>query len=320
MGLYAVSPVGDVILEETWTKDVETPSGDLGLLAGRLQLVDTQTGDAVRAFEDSCEYYVAYETELIETVPECLNYVQPSDMQFSADGSRVALLGSNRSAAVYDTATGERLWDHPPDPELPFFSRFTNQGAISPDGSIFVAALDLDGDGTTEFTVVDIDDGETVATWVISSSITDALFHPTEPVLFVALGASDVQVIDTTSWEVVRTLERAQGGAVRALALSPDGRVLAASSDDRILRLWDWNAGTISSEIEVVDARQIVFLDDDHIFLVSFDGNSATLTLDREELAAIGRVRLTRSFTEEECDTYGIDPCPTLEDIKSGSA
>lgn len=41
------------------------------------------------------------------------------------------------------------------------------------------------------------------------------------------------------------------------------------------------------------------------------------LTIDPDQLMASARQRLTRSFTESECSTYEIDPCPTLEELKS---
>lgn len=42
-------------------------------------------------------------------------------------------------------------------------------------------------------------------------------------------------------------------------------------------------------------------------------------TLDPEELKSIALDRLTRGFTEEECGTYEVDPCPTLQEMWDGS-
>ncbi len=42
------------------------------------------------------------------------------------------------------------------------------------------------------------------------------------------------------------------------------------------------------------------------------------MTLDVETLLETARSRLTRTFTPEECNTYDIDPCPTLEELRVG--
>jgi hypothetical protein len=41
-------------------------------------------------------------------------------------------------------------------------------------------------------------------------------------------------------------------------------------------------------------------------------------TLNTATLVSLARDRLTRGFRPEECATYDIDPCPTLEEMKSG--
>ena len=50
-------------------------------------------------------------------------------------------------------------------------------------------------------------------------------------------------------------------------------------------------------------------------------GNPSAIvtTLDPEDLAAIGTAKVTRAFTETECLTYDINPCPTtLEALRNG--
>ena len=43
------------------------------------------------------------------------------------------------------------------------------------------------------------------------------------------------------------------------------------------------------------------------------------VTIDTDELLEIARNSLTRGFTEDECDRYKFDPCPTLEQVRSGA-
>ncbi len=42
------------------------------------------------------------------------------------------------------------------------------------------------------------------------------------------------------------------------------------------------------------------------------------LTIDNEKLLDLARSRVTRGFSDTECSTYQIDPCPTLEEIRGG--
>ncbi len=62
------------------------------------------------------------------------------------------------------------------------------------------------------------------------------------------------------------------------------------------------------------------FLDDSHLLLVPIGNAEAiVITLDPEDLADVGKARVTRAFTETECLTYGIEPCPTtLDELRGG--
>jgi len=85
-----------------------------------------------------------------------------------------------------------------------------------------------------------------------------------------------------------------------------------------------WSVADHSLLVDVgfdgANIRFVRFLDDTHLLLVPQVASSAiVVTLDPLELAAVALAKVTRSFTETECLTYDIDPCPTtLEALRNG--
>ncbi len=63
-------------------------------------------------------------------------------------------------------------------------------------------------------------------------------FSPDGRYLAAGGAASAVHLIDTTSWQVIRTFEGHSSG-VTSVAFSPDGRRLASGAADDTVRLWD---------------------------------------------------------------------------------
>ena len=61
------------------------------------------------------------------------------------------------------------------------------------------------------------------------------------------------------------------------------------------------------------------WLDESHIVVGTANGPWTTISLDSEVLLETARSRVRRGFTELECQTYRIDPCPTLEEMQVGS-
>ncbi|MGQ9733976.1 MAG: WD40 repeat domain-containing protein, partial [Candidatus Bipolaricaulia bacterium] len=57
-------------------------------------------------------------------------------------------------------------------------------------------------------------------------------------------GGSSVQLIDTSSWRVVRTFE-SHSWSVFSVAFSPDGKLLASGSGDWTIKLWEVSTGDL---------------------------------------------------------------------------
>ncbi len=87
------------------------------------------------------------------------------------------------------------------------------------------------------------------------------------------------------------------------------------------MRVWNVSDRSLHTEasFNVDQIRSVMFIDDSHLLVVPrVEPVALVLTLDPAELADIGTARLTRGFTENECVTYSIEPCPTLEELRGG--
>jgi WD40 repeat protein len=75
--------------------------------------------------------------------------------------------------------------------------------------------------------------------------VASVVFSPDGRYLAVGTGGgSSVQLIDTSSWQVIRTFE-GHTSWVNSVAFSPDGRLLASGSDDDTIKLWEVASGSL---------------------------------------------------------------------------
>jgi hypothetical protein len=63
----------------------------------------------------------------------------------------------------------------------------------------------------------------------------------------------------------------------------------------------------------------VAFIDDTHLAVSPQGGGLLFMTIDASELVKLVRASLTRTFTDTECKTYGIERCPTLEQVRAGN-
>jgi len=73
-------------------------------------------------------------------------------------------------------------------------------------------------------------------------SVNSVAFSPDGKYVAEGGGGSSVQLIDTDSWNVVRTFE-GHTDKVLSVAFSPDRKLLASGSDDNTIKLWDVSTG-----------------------------------------------------------------------------
>jgi len=130
-------------------------------------------------------------------------------------------------------------------------------------------------------------------------------------------GFKGVMVVDTGSWKVVPVL-KGDEGSIKDVEISPDGTVIGSAGQDGFVRTWDLASGAPLQAFSVGEppAQDVEFLDDDRLLVRGYSGPILMYTLDSDRLLEIARSRVTRGFTQTECQTYHIDPCPDLAAIQ----
>ncbi|NNF09438.1 MAG: WD40 repeat domain-containing protein [Acidimicrobiia bacterium] len=141
--------------------------------------------------------------------------------------------------------------------------------------------------------------------------------------LFLMDGGGWVHEYETTDWQPVRAWE-AQESTARGISISQDDSRLAVSGEDGLVVIWDLAADdpVMLDRIPVAGDRvsDIVWIGEDRMGAAALVGDlwewqvvelSAGAVVD-EAIAS-----LVRGFTPEECDTYAIEGCPTLEEIRN---
>jgi serine/threonine protein kinase/DNA-binding SARP family transcriptional activator/WD40 repeat protein len=135
-----------------------------------------------------------------------------------------------------------------------------------------------------------------------------------------------VWVFETMSWKLVAAWE-AHNGMPRSLTTSKDGQLLVTTGNDDYINIWD--ISEILDRTDVFGPPQLIdkipapkpsgatWLSDDRLAaFLAFDAKWLEVPLALQGLVAEAVDQLTRSFTAEECETYKIDPCPTLDEIR----
>jgi WD40 repeat protein len=97
------------------------------------------------------------------------------------------------------------------------------------------------------------------------------------------------------------------------LDVSPDSRSIVTTGPDGLVRLWDARDGSLLQAVSMGEdyGKAVAFTDDRRVVVGTLNGLVAGLTFDIDELVQIGRTRVTRTLTDQECRTYlHLDACP----------
>jgi WD40 repeat protein/transcriptional regulator with XRE-family HTH domain len=228
--------------------------------AGLVTLWDAITGEALRTFTETGEpaaiYALSFSSDgtrlvsasadgsvrvwdlatgqisltiLIQLTPppDTFTIFNIHDVAFSSDGTRLATVGPDKTAKVWDSVTGEELLT------LAGHKEAILALSYSPDGTRIATAS---YDATTK--VWDAETGAELLTLSGNASRhTGVAFTPDGMRLAVVSDDGTAKAWDASTGQLLFTLS-GHSSAVRAVAFSPDGIYIATASDDATARIW----------------------------------------------------------------------------------
>ena len=106
-------------------------------------------------------------------------------------------------------------------------------------------------------------------------------------------------------------------GHLRAAAFGPGDRLIAVA-DLEALRIIDLASGQVLHTRRIGRVSDVHWFDDESVLIGTFPGEWVRLSLDNDEIVAEAAAGLLRTFTDQECAAYRIDPCPSLEELRGG--
>ncbi|MCO5189632.1 MAG: hypothetical protein M9918_15730 [Anaerolineae bacterium] len=230
---------------------------------------------------------------------------------FSPDGVLIVTASGDGSAKVWDVSTSEEV------ASLNGHTDAVLSAAFSPDGALIVTAR---GDRSAK--VWDVANGAAVASLHgHTGSVNTAAFSPDGALVVTASGDGSAKVWDVASGVEVASLD-GHTDWVNSAVFSPDGTLVVTASNDESAKVWDVANGLAVASLDghADEVNSAAFSPDGALIVTaSWDGSAKVWSIypTLESKIAVARERLSRGFTDAECQSFFRDDlasCPRTVD------
>ena len=226
-----------------------------------------------------------------------------SQTSFSPDATRLASASFDGKIIIWDLTSGKALYKltGPAPGFVPV--------AYSPDGKHLAS-----GDFLGNVVIWDVATGESL--FYLSGTvgrIQNIAYSPDGNYVAVASHTGAIGIWDANTGKKFLTL-RGNNVRVAAITYSPDGKWIAAASPDGTARMWDAATGEnlLSLPVDSGGTGGVAFSPDGKRLAVGGKSGIYVLVLPIDEVIALAKSRLTRSFTLQECQQYlHMEQCPS---------
>jgi len=306
-GEFVLTDLGAVLLGNTASQ---------GRLATRAVVWDPSTGESTELFACETETNPNTGTRTCSGADEAPNY----RVLVSPGGNRILAYGFELLRAqprytghfrAYDANSGELVASSEPGEEPSLEDPFAASERFG--GRVIGGSSWIYGGLNDSSVAYDRESGEVL--YRLEKMVSDMEASLDTRYVASVRNFLSVVVTDTSTWEEIATV--ATDNRVLGVAFNADGSRLAIA-DLTSVRVLNVATGNVVQQLGLPGVADIHWLDDDTIAVGTTSGSFGTMSLSTEEFLHATRQRLRRSFTEQECVTYRIDPCPTLEEMRGG--
>jgi WD40 repeat protein/DNA-binding SARP family transcriptional activator len=264
---------------------------------------------------------------------------------FSPNGDRLATASYDGTAKIWEAFTGEELLTLDPDGGIVYGIAFSMDGenlsTAMEDGTVKMwnvrsgeELLVMKGHDGLVFRVTFSPDGKRIATasWDGTAKIWDShsgqllldlqaheggvnqiAWHPDGGRIATAGFDGTAKLWEATSGKELLTLT-GHSTIVWDVAFSPDASRLATLAFDGKMRIWDTHTGAELLTFSGLTGPEVAFSPDGKFLAAAGRDNTVRIfVMPLEILVELAQARLTRWFTEQECNRYLYsDSCPTI--------